>query len=234
MLYLRSLLFYLGMWLSTILVVSAGILFVPFPFKVRYGYISQWARFNIWWLNKTCKIDYQVAGAENIPASNAIIFCKHSSTWESLALQCIFPPQIWLLKRELLLIPFFGWGLAMLEPITIDRSKGTRALRKLISEGKKRLERGRWVVIFPEGTRKQSGQQSKFHKGGAVLAEHSQFPVVPVAHNAGKYWQYKKFIKKPGTINLIIGPAIETKGRKANEINELAKDWIDGTMKGIA
>ncbi len=230
MLFLRSLLFYLVMWASTVLVVFLAAFLLPFSFTVRYGFISQWARFNLWWLNKTCKIDYRVKGIENIPASNGLIFCKHQSTWETLALQNIFPPQVWLLKREILYIPVFGWGMKMLDPIAIDRSKGTKALRQLITEGTKRLKRGRWVVIFPEGTRMKPGQEGKYHKGGAMLAERSGYPVVPVAHNAGSFWVHKQFIKQPGTIQVSIGPAIDTAGRKSAEINELARSWIEEEM----
>lgn len=234
MLYLRAFSFYFGMWLSTIVVFAMGFVFLPFPFNVRYKCISQWARFNIWWLGKTCNIKYKVKGVENIPASNGLIFCKHQSTWESLALQCIFPPQIWLLKKELLFIPLFGWGLAMLEPIPIDRSRGTKALKQLIKEGTIRLKRGRWVVIFPEGTRVKPGQQGIYHKGGALLAEKSGYPVVPVAHNGGEYWRHKEFIKRPGTIVISIGPVIESRGRKANEINEMAKNWIEEEMQNLS
>jgi 1-acyl-sn-glycerol-3-phosphate acyltransferase len=218
------------MWASTVLVVFLAAFLLPFSFTVRYGFISQWARFNLWWLNKTCKIDYRVKGIENIPASNGLIFCKHQSTWETLALQNIFPPQVWLLKREILYIPVFGWGMKMLDPIAIDRSKGTKALRQLITEGTKRLKRGRWVVIFPEGTRMKPGQEGKYHKGGAMLAERSGYPVVPVAHNAGSFWVHKQFIKQPGTIQVSIGPAIDTAGRKSSEINELARSWIEEEM----
>lgn len=233
MLFLRSLLFYLVMWASTVLVVFMAVFLLPFSFTVRYRFISQWARFNLWWLNKTCKIDYRIKGIENIPAGNGLIFCKHQSTWETLALQNIFPPQVWLLKREILYIPVFGWGMKMLDPIAIDRSKGTKALRQLITEGTKRLKRGRWVVIFPEGTRIKPGKQGKYHKGGAMLAERSGYPVVPVAHNAGSFWVHKQFIKQPGTIQVSIGPAIDTAGRKSSEINELARSWIEEEMQHL-
>ncbi|NOX43542.1 MAG: 1-acyl-sn-glycerol-3-phosphate acyltransferase [Gammaproteobacteria bacterium] len=233
MLFLRALLFYLGMWLFTVFVMGFGIFLLPFPFEVRYKFFRQWARFNLWWIKVICGISYKVKGIENIPAGNGIIFCKHQSTWETLALQNIFPPQIWLLKKELLFVPLFGWGLAMLEPIAIDRSRGTKALRQLISSGKKRLQRGRWVVIFPEGTRLLPGQKGKYHIGGALLAEKSGYPVVPVAHNAGEYWKHKHFIKIPGTINISVGPVIDTKGRKAHEINELAESWIEQEVQHL-
>lgn len=234
MLYLRTLVFYIGMWLFTVYVVVFGVFLLPFRFQIRYGFIRQWALFNLWWLRVTCGVHMRVKGVENIPENNAIIFCKHQSTWETLALQKVFPPQIWLLKKQLLMIPFFGWGLAMLEPISIDRSKGARALKQLIIEGKKRLARGRWVVIFPEGTRSHAAGDKRYHKGGAVLAEKSGYPVVPVAHNAGKHWVYKQFLKVPGTIEMSIGPAIQTEGKSANEILQQARDWIEAEMQQLS
>lgn len=233
MLYLRAVIFYCGMWLATMCIIILALFLLPFSFEVRYKYIRQWAIFNLWWLKITCGIRYKIKGLENIPSNNGIIFCKHQSTWETLALQSIFPPQIWLLKKELLFVPLFGWGLAMLEPIAIDRSRSTKALRQLIDSGTKRLKAGRWVVIFPEGTRLAPGQKGKYHKGGAVLAERSGYPIVPVAHNAGEYWQHKQLTKIPGTINISIGPVIETDGRKAKEISELAESWIENEMQHL-
>ena len=233
MLVLRSILFNAGMIFFAIVFAVVGLFFRPFPFRVRYGFISQWARVTLWWLAVTCKVRFEVAGRDNIPSHTAIIFCKHQSTWETLALQRIFPPQVWLMKRELLWIPFFGWGLAMLEPIAINRSHGTKAIRQLVEQGSARLRAGRWVVIFPEGTRVAPGQRGTYHKGGALLAEKSACPVVPVAHNAGEYWPRQGFIKKPGTIRVVIGPAITTTNRKATEINALAEQWIEDQMQNI-
>jgi 1-acyl-sn-glycerol-3-phosphate acyltransferase len=230
---IRSVLFSLGMALSAVIFATLATLLFPFPFSVRYRFITQWANLNLWWLRVTCGLKYEVQGAENIPSGNGIIFCKHQSAWETLALQQIFPPQVWLLKRELLWVPFFGWGLALLEPIAINRSDRKKAMRQLIEEGIERLEDGRWVVIFPEGTRIPPGKMGTFKKGGSVLAEKSGYPVVPVAHNAGEYWARRSLVKKPGTIQVRIGPPIHTKGLNAREINELAKEWIAGQMEQI-
>ena len=234
MLVLRSVLFNAGMILFAVLFAIVGLLFTPFPFRIRYAFISQWARVTLWWLAVTCKLRFEVEGRDNIPGGTAIIFCKHQSAWETLALQRIFPPQVWLMKRELLWVPFFGWGLAMLEPIAINRSQGTKAMRQLVEQGSARLQAGRWVVIFPEGTRVAPGQRGTYHKGGALLAEKSACPVVPVAHNAGEYWPRQGFMKKPGTIRVVIGPAIITAGRKAGEINALAEQWIESQMQRIS
>lgn len=233
MLALRAVLFNAGMMLFAVVFALVGLLFTPFPFRVRYAFISQWARVTLWWLAITCNLRFEVEGRDNIPDGTAIIFCKHQSAWETLALQLIFPPQVWLMKRELLWIPFFGWGLALLEPIAINRSQGTKAIRQLVVQGTARLRAGRWVVIFPEGTRVAPGQRGTYHKGGALLAEKSTCPVVPVAHNAGEYWPRHGFMKKPGTIRVVIGPPITTAERKAGEINALAEQWIEAQMQRI-
>ena len=231
---LRSLFFYGGLALLTLIIAPLSLLTFPFPFETRYRFISQWARINLWWLARICRLRFQVSGTENIPDSNAIIFCKHQSAWETLALQVIFPPQVWVLKRELLWIPFFGWGLAMLEPIAIDRRAIRRAMRSLLEQGLKRLHDGRWVIIFPEGTRVVPGEKRRYQTGGALLAQRSGYPVVPVAHNSGEFWPRRGFIKYPGTIQVSIGPVIETKGRTVSEINTWAENWIETEMQKLA
>lgn len=234
MLFLRSLLFALGMWSSTLIIAPLAVLTFPFPFATRYAFITQWARFNLWWLRATCGLRYQVHGRDNIPAGNAIVFCKHQSAWETLALQNIFPPQVWLLKRELLWVPFFGWGLAMLEPIAIDRRAGRKAVEQLVRQGIERLADGRWVVIFPEGTRVAPGHTGRYGIGGAALAASSGYPVVPVAHNAGEFWPRRGFLKRPGTITVVVGPAIDSRGKDAETIKEEAKAWIENKSREIS
>jgi len=233
MLLLRSLLFAVGAWLVLLVIAALGMLTWPLPFAIRFRVISQWARFNVWWLTKTCHVNYEIIGRENIPAGNGIVLCKHQSTWETLILQQIFPLQVWLLKRELLWVPVFGWALALLEPIAIDRGSGRKAMQQLIDQGKRKLAQGRWVIIYPEGTRTAPGSKGRYAPGGAILAEHSGYPVVPIAHNAGEFWPRRKFIKRPGTIKLVIGPAIATQGRKAQDINAEVEAWIEGVMAEI-
>lgn len=225
--------FWLIMATTAILWAPVSLLTWPLPFKQRYSVVSQWARFNLWCLALICKLRYEVEGRENIPAGTGIIFCKHQSTWETLALQCIFPPHTWVLKRELLRIPFFGWGLAVLDPVAIDRGAGSKALRQLVDQGTERLQAGTWLVIFPEGTRVAPGYRRRFFSGGAMLAQKSGFPVVPVAHNAGEFWPRHGFLKRPGVIRLVIGAPITTDGRKSSEINAAAEQWIAETMTRI-
>jgi 1-acyl-sn-glycerol-3-phosphate acyltransferase len=230
---IRSLAFALGMTVSTAVFGVLAPLLFPLPFRARYGFISRWTRFNLWWLHKTCGLGYRVEGAENIPPLNGIVLCKHQSAWETLALQAIFPPQVWVIKRELLRIPFFGWGLATLEPIAIDRRAGRKALDQLLQQGRERLEAGRWVVVFPEGTRVAPGQRRRYGLGGALLAKKTGCPVVPVAHNAGEFWPRRSFLRRPGTIQAVIGPVIDSRGRSASEINAVAERWIEQTMERI-
>ncbi|HEX5538639.1 MAG TPA: lysophospholipid acyltransferase family protein, partial [Methylophilaceae bacterium] len=179
MMWLRSALFMLGIWLFTLIFSVIAILTFPLPPLQRYRIISSWARCMLWWLKFTCGIRYHIIGAENIPATPRIILSKHQSAWETLAFQQIFPPQVWVMKRELLWIPFFGWGLAMTSPIAIDRSGGREALKQMVAQGKDRLKKGFCVVIFPEGTRVAPGEKGKYHVGGAWLATHVQTAVVP-------------------------------------------------------
>jgi len=232
--YIRSLLFIAGQVTSTLVFAPLSLLTFPLPYGMRYRFITQWTRFNLWWLKVTCGIDCVVSGREHIPNSNAIILCKHQSAWETLALTCIFPPQVWVIKRELLWIPFFGWGLAMLEPIAIDRKSGRKAVRQLVEQGRQRLAQGRWVVVFPEGTRVAPGHKKRYGIGGGVLAEQSGYPVVPVAHNAGEYWPRRGFLKYPGTIQVVIGPPIDTRGRSPEQIIAAAEAWIETTVGQIS
>ena len=226
----RSTLFMAGMAPTTVIFALLGLLTFPFPYRWRYAVITQWTSFNLWWLAVTCKVRYVVEGKENIPAGPAVILSKHQSAFETMVFQRIFPPHVWLLKRELLWVPFFGWGLAMLEPIAIDRKAGRKAMQQLLAIGTKRLARGRWVVIFPEGTRVAPGQKGRYAPGGAMLAVRSGCPVVPVAHNAGEYWPRRGFIKYPGTIRIIIGPSMDTRNRSAQEINAQVEQWIESAM----
>lgn len=218
---------------SIIIFVPLTLFSFPFKFSARFKFISQWARFNLWWLAVTCNLRFEVEGKENIPKEAAIIFCKHQSMWETLALQVICPAQTWVLKRELMRVPLFGWGLAMLDPVAIDRASGRQALRQLVEQGKARLDKGRWIVIFPEGTRMPPGKRRAFGFGGAKLAEKSGRLVLPIAHNAGDFWPRRAFSKYPGVIKVKVGPPIQTKGRKAGDINEEAELWIASAMTEI-
>ena len=162
-----------------------------------------------------------------------MVLARHESAWETLALQRYFAPQVWVLKRELLRIPFFGWGLATTRPIAIDRSAGLDAFEQMLAQSEERLASGCWVVVFPEGTRTPPGVRRQFKKGGARLAVHTGRPAVPVAHNAGDCWPKNSFFKYPGTIHVVIGTPLETARRSAAEVNRIAEQWIDDTLRRI-
>lgn len=230
MLFLRSSLFFLGQVLAAPIFTLIAFLALPLNPVTRNNLISSWARSMIWWLRITCGIRHEVSGLENLPQTPSIILSKHQSAWETLAFQAIFPTQVYVLKRELLWIPIFGWGLAMSSPIAIDRSAGREALKKLVSIGQRRLQDGLWVVIFPEGTRKAPGEKGKYQIGGAWLATHTKTQVVPVAHNAGNCWPKNSFLKKPGVIQIHIGKPIQSVGLKADALNTQVEAWIESEM----
>jgi 1-acyl-sn-glycerol-3-phosphate acyltransferase len=231
--HLRSFLFNALLWLSVPPYALLALLTFPLPFRARYRFISGWARMQLWLVERLCGLNYRVEGREHIPRGPAIILAKHQSTWETIALQAIFPPQTWVLKRELMWVPLFGWGLAMLKPIAIDRSAGRKAVEQLIAQGKARLAEGIWVVVFPEGTRVAPGTRKRYGIGGAVLAAETGCPVVPVAHNAGWYWPRRGFLKKPGTIQVAIGPPIDPNGKSAEQIIRAAEQWIENEMSRL-
>ena len=230
MIRLRSIIFNLGMWVMVIPYTLFTLLLIPMSAPRRSYIIAGWARFVVRWLRLTCKLDYRVIGRENIPRHPAIILSKHQSAWETIAFQDIFPAQIWVLKRELLWLPFFGWALWALKSIAIDRTAGREALKQLVSQGKDRLQRGLCVVVFPEGTRIAPGARSKYHIGGAWLAAHAKATVVPVAHNAGEFWRRNSLLKHPGTITVSIGAPIEASGMKPDQLNQQVEDWIEAEM----
>jgi len=217
----------LGMSLSAVVFAPLGMLLWPLPFAVRFAVVSRFARFNLWSLKVFCGLSYEVSGSEHIPTTPGVVFCKHASTWETLALQKVMPQQAWVLKRELLWIPFFGWGLAVLEPIAIDRKAGRKAGEQVVRQGAELLQKGRWIVIFPEGTRVPLGEQKKFGIGGVLLAKKAGASILPIAHNAGYFWPRHGFIKRPGVIRMVIGEPIPTKGTPMKVVNQQAKDWID-------
>lgn len=231
--YLRSAIFLCGQILSTLIIAPVMLLASRSSFPARYRVAQLWVRFNLWTLRTVCGLDYEVRGAENIPGRNGVILAKHQSAWETIALQAIFPPVAFILKRELLRIPFWGWAMATQEPIAIDRGAKTAALKQVLREGEKRLKAGRWVVIFPEGTRMPPGQKGRYNASGAMLAHRAGCPVVPVAHNAGEFWRRKAFLKFPGLIQVRIGKPIDSAGGNVDEINAQAEAWIEAQMAEI-
>lgn len=224
---LRSVLFALALVLVTPPYAIVALLSFPLPRMARYRLISAWSRLVVWLAWWICGIRWKIEGRRHLPDEPAVILSQHQSAWETLAFQEIFPPQVLVLKRELLWIPFFGWGLALMSPIAINRARGMAALREMARQGRERLAQGFWVVIFPEGTRVAPGEQRAYHQGGAWLAVNCGVPVVPVAHNAGRLWPRNAFLKRAGTVTVRIGPPIATPGREPKDVIAEARAWIE-------
>ncbi len=232
-LYFRSLLFWMVFGVLIVVFALLLLLTFPLPFNKRFLVTRAWSTLTIAWLRITCNLHYEVQGLENIGSGPGIVFAKHQSTWETLTLNFWFTPQAWVVKRELLWAPIFGWGMYMMQPIALNRGAGKKAVEQLVDQGRDRLERGRWIIIFPEGTRIPPGKKGRYRVGGAVLAERTGYPVTPVAHNAGEFWPRRQFIKKPGTIQVRIGPPIESKDKTAQQILGEAEQWIESEMARI-
>ena len=223
----------MGLIVLILIFATIGLCSAPLPYRLRYSIITLWNRCVLGWLRRICNLTHTIEGMEHIPEKPGVILCKHQSAWETIALGTIFGPQSWLLKRELLWIPFFGWGLALLKPIAIDRRAKRQAMTQLITVGKQRLQEGLWVVTFPEGTRMSPGTRGTYRKGPATLAVHTGCHIIPVAHNAGDFWPRRSIIKYPGVIQLVIGPPIDTHGRSIAEVNTQAAEWIEATVTRI-
>ena len=232
---LRSFLFYCGYIPLTVVWGTLSVLIGwALPFEQRFRFIiGHWTKFSLWWLRVTCKINCVVDGEQHLRHGPGVLLVTHQSTWEALFIQTVVSPQTTLIKKELLWIPFFGWAFALLRPIAIDRTRRLGALRQLIDQGSRRLDDGIWVTLFPEGTRLDSGNRAPMQRGGAALASASGKPVFVVAHNAGRCWPAHSFKKHRGTIQVRISTPISSVDRKASEINSLAEEWLDRTMKEI-
>lgn len=229
----RSLLFLLLQILLTIPFGLVVLFLLPLPRLPRYRIITLWGRAVIFLARWVLGIRHRVVGLEHLPQTPAVVLAKHQSAWETIAFQQIFPPLSFVLKKTLLHIPFFGWGLALFSPIAIDRSAGREALKQIEAQGRERLQQGFWVLVFPEGTRVAPGEVGNYQVGGAWIAVKAGVPVVPVAHNAGRCWPKNAFIKHPGEITVVIGPAIPTAGRKATDVLAETQAWIETAMASL-
>lgn len=233
MLYIRSALFSLGMIISTCLWVIPCIVARLFPYRICFAIVSAWCTFNVVWARICCGIRYEISGLENVPKKACVIMSNHQSTWETLAYPSIFPTLTWVIKKELLYVPFFGWGIASTQPIALDRKQGKKAMRQLIDDGACKLGLGRFILIFPEGTRIPYEEERPLKVGGFVLAKESKADILPVAHDAGRLWPRKSFIKTPGTIRLHIGKPLSTQDHSAEEIREQYAQWLNTTRTEI-
>ncbi|MBT9518362.1 MAG: 1-acyl-sn-glycerol-3-phosphate acyltransferase [Methyloversatilis discipulorum] len=231
--FVRSLLFFVFLFVITPPFSLIAIVARPLPPHVRYRLIGLWTHLTMFALRIIVGLRHRVIGSENLPKGKAVVLCKHQSAWETMALQVFLPPVAFVFKRELLRIPFFGWGLGCMPMIAIDRGAGKDALKQVEEQGARLLDLGFWVTVFPEGTRMPPGQTKRYKIGGARLAEVTGAPVVPIAHNAGDFWKRNAFLKLPGEITVSIGPAIDTQGLTAEQINGQAQAWIESEMRRL-
>ncbi|MDE2600257.1 MAG: 1-acyl-sn-glycerol-3-phosphate acyltransferase [Rhodocyclaceae bacterium] len=234
--YLRSVLFFAILLVVTPVFTTLQIVLCFWmPHRWRRISVAPWVAFTNFLVKHLLGIKYELRGAENIPQGRpAVVLCKHQSAWETLALQEIFPSILFVWKKELKLIPFFGWALAVTPSISIDRGAGKEAMKSLLDQGTLRLQQGYSIAIFPEGTRAAPGTQRRYKIGGAYLAAEAGAPVLPVALNSGEFWGKNAFLKEPGRVTVSIGPVIETAGLSADEVNNRAEAWIEGEMRRIS
>ena len=228
---LRAVVFLAFQLIVTPIYAMVMLLLFWIPRVPMYRIAASWCQTNLRGARWICGIRHQAIGVENIPTGAGVgghvVMSKHSSTWETLALTLYFPPLAYVAKKELLALPFFGWGFALASPITIDRKAGTDAMQQIATQGRARFEQGFWIVIYPEGTRIRAGTRAKYKTGGARLALQLGVPIVPVAHNAGWIWPKGVFGKRPGTVTISFGPPISTVGKDAQKLTAEVERWIE-------
>lgn len=234
MLLVRSLVFQFYFFLSIALAAFFVALCAPLPFRFRFAIARGWAKSMLWMGRFLCGMDFVVEGEENIPADPCLFMIKHSGQLEVYAQLAVLPPQTWVVKRELLWIPIFGWGLAAMKPIAINRSSGRSAVKQVLAQGKAVFAQGLCLSVFPEGTRVGAGATRRYGVSGAALAREEGVKIVPIAHNAGDFWPRRGVLKRPGLIRFCIGPAISPDGRKPKETNLLVQDWVESKMVEIS
>jgi 1-acyl-sn-glycerol-3-phosphate acyltransferase len=236
MLLIRSALFALFQAVTVIPYGLLCLLCAPLPLHVRYRVTTGWPRMVLWAARVLCGIEHRVIGWENLPDGPAILLSKHQSTWETFFYVSHLPRDVcFVFKRELLWIPFFGWGIGLLNMIHIDRRNTNRtAFESMVAQGARRLGEGRWIVMFPEGTRTAVGTQGRYKSGGARLAVRTGTPVVPLAVNAGELWPKKQFVKRPGVVTVSIGKPIDPVGKTPEALSATVEGWIEAEMRRIS
>jgi len=227
---ISSVIFTVLLFVSVIPASLGVVLMRIFGYGPAYRVAVAWAGFVDWMCRKLCGLSFAVEGRENLPRESAIVMMKHSSSYETIMQMLLFPPQCWVLKRELIWSPFLGWGLASLQPIAINRSAGRSAVSQVVQQGKERLARGCWVIIFPEGTRMPPGETRRYGVSGTLLAQESGRLLVPVAHNAGDLWPKRGWRKRRGTVRFCIGTPVDPRGRDVREVNEEIQAWIEARV----
>ena len=232
MLILRAVLYQLFLLITVIPYSILCLLWSPLPLRWRYKLTSGWPHLAVWGAKYILGIRWQVKGWENLPDGPAVLLSKHQSAWETMFFCGYLPKDVcFVYKRELHRVPFFGWGLALLRMIPINRSNGRDAMKQIVRTGQERLNEGRWPLLFPEGTRIPPGETGRYKQGGAMLACRTNSMVIPIAHNAGECWPRNAFIKTPGVITVSFGPAINPEGMSQAALNQAVEDWIEGEMR---
>ena len=231
---IRSFLFQVWFYVSACIFSFLMLVLIWLPFRFRFVSAKIWSHIMLFGGRWLVGLRYEFDGLENIPGEACVVLCNHSTVFEAYALINLFPPQTWVLKRELMWIPFFGWGLVAAKPIAINRKSGRTAVTQVISQGKQRLADGICVVVFPEGTRVPPGESRKYGISGAALAKEAGAKIVPVAHNAGDLWPRRGIRKKPGLITLVVGPPIDATAQSPKETNAIAKAWIESKKSELS
>jgi len=231
-LYFRSFLFLLGHAITGIIAGLVAVIIWPImPYSWRWRIVTCWNRFVMFWLRVCCGIRFTIIGVRHKDKYPCVVLSKHQSTWETMFLQYYFGPVSTILKKELLRIPFFGWGLASIRSIAIDRSNPIQALKDVKNKGIERIKQGINLLIFPEGTRIPLGNVGNYARSGADIAVSAGVPIVAIAHNAAECWPHKQFLKYPGTITVVISEPIITEGKDRKELTEYVKNWIENEIK---
>ncbi len=234
-LFLRSLLFMLVMIVATVVWACVCFFAAPLPYNKRFWVTSRWNVFIIWCAKVICGIRYEVRGRENLPDAQAIVLSKHQSAWETIfLLPNLTRPLVYVFKKEIMYIPFFGWAMYLLRMIPIDRKDGKNAFKHVVEIGKRRLVDGQWIIMFPEGTRIPVGEKGKYKSGGTRLAVETNAVVVPIAHNSGECWPKKSFLKRPGVVTVSIGKPISPDGHTADSMMQEVENWIESEMRVIS
>lgn len=232
---LRSATLVVFAFISGVSFAAVALLFFWAPRDFLWSFVDRYCRLTLWAGDFFCGLKVVAEGQENLPDTPCVIMIKHSSALETYGHVPFFPRTTWVLKREMLWIPVFGWALKLVfRPIAINRGTGGRAVKQVIEQGKQKLAEGTWVTVFPEGTRMPPGETRKYGISGAALAHEAGVMIVPVAHNAGDFWQRRELTKRPGTVRLCIGPPIDASTQSPKETNLIVQQWIENKMREIS